>query len=71
MFYVIFKILKCLKYVLKTYITYVYVLRLRNVEGKKTFVLPSSLRIPDTYLLFENPKSLSPPKEPQTSYQPA
>ena len=38
-------------------------LRLRNVERKsknKTFVLSSSLRIPDPCLLLENPKSLSP-----------
>jgi len=55
MFYVIFKILKCLKYVLKTYLTYVYVLRLRNVEEKKTFVLSSSLRIPDSSLLLGDP----------------
>ena len=58
MFYVIFKILKCLKYVLKTYITYVYVLRLRNVEGKKTFVLSSSLRIPDSSLLLGDSRLL-------------
>ena len=58
MFYVIFKILKCLKYVLKTYITYSYVLRLRNVEEKKTFVLSSSLRIPDSSLLLGDSRLL-------------
>ena len=58
MFYVIYKRLKCLKYVLKTYITYVYVLRLRNVEGKKTFVLSSSLRIPDSSLLLGDSRLL-------------
>ena len=42
-----FKILKCLKHILKIYITYIYVLRLWYVEKKKTFVLSSSLRIPD------------------------
>ena len=34
-------------------------LRLRNVEEKRTFVLASSLRTPDLYLLLENPRSLS------------
>ena len=33
------------------------VLRLRNVEEKKMFVLSSSLRIRDPYLHFESPKS--------------
>ena len=34
-------------------------LKLRNVEKKK-FVLSSSLRIPDPYLLLENPRPLCP-----------
>ena len=40
-------------------------LRLKNVERKKTqtFILSSSLRIPDPYLL-KNPKPLSPPQGP-------
>ena len=60
-------------------------LRLRNVEGgikknknknkKQMFVLSSSLRIPDSYLLLESPKPLSPPHPPPqgpwTSYEPA
>ena len=34
------------------------------------FVLFSSLRTPDPYLLLESPRPLSPPRGPQTSYQP-
>ena len=35
------------------------------------FVLSSSLKIPDPYLHFMSPRSLSPPQGRQTSYQPA
>ena len=35
------------------------------------FVLSTSLRIPDPYLPFKSPRPLSPPWEPQTSYQAA
>ena len=38
---------------------------------KKMFVLCSSLRIPDPYLLLKSPGSRSPPRGPWTSYQPA
>ena len=38
---------------------------------KKTFVLCSSLRIPDPYLFLKSPRSISPPRGPWTSYQPA
>ena len=34
-------------------------------------VIFSSLGTPDRYLLFESPRPLSPPRVPQTSYQPA
>ena len=40
---------------------------LRNVEQKKKkkmFVLSSSLRIPDPYLLLENPRDFSPQGPP-------
>ena len=40
--------------------------RLRNA-GKKMFVLFSSLRTLDPYLLLESPRPLSPPQRPQTS----
>ena len=40
-------------------------------KKKKIFVLSSSLRISDPYLLFERPRLLSPPWEPWTSYQPS
>ena len=40
-------------------------------EKKKKFVLFSSLRILDPYLLLESPRPLSLPQGPQTSYQPA
>ena len=43
-------------------------LRLRNVEGGKKFVLSSFWRIPDPYLLLENPRPLSPPRGPQTPF---
>ena len=38
---------------------------------KKKFVLFSSLRTPDPYLLLESLRLVSPPWGPQTSYQPA
>ena len=37
---------------------------------KKKFVLFSSLRTPEPYLLLESFRPLSPPREPWTSYQP-
>jgi len=49
--------------------------RLRNVERerekikKKMFVLSSSLRIPEPFLLLEGSGPLSPPWGPWTSYQ--
>ena len=41
-----------------------------GLKGKK-LVLFSSLRTPDSYLLLESPRPLSPPRGPRTSYQPA
>ena len=40
-------------------------------SGLKMFVLFSSLRTPDLYLLLESPRPLCPPWGPWTSYQPA
>ena len=39
-------------------------------QQQQMFVLFSSLRIPDPYLLFKSPRPLSPPWGPGTSYQP-
>ena len=48
-----------------------YVTKTKECRGeKKKFVLSSSLRTPDPYLL-ESPRPLSPSWGPQTSYQPA
>ena len=46
----------CLRHI-KTLKSHFMCLRPRDVEGKKVFVLSSSLRIPDPYLLFKSPRS--------------
>ena len=49
-----------------------YVTKTKECRGKKkTFVLSSSLRFPDPYLLFKSPRAFFPPWGPWTSYQPA
>ena len=52
-------------------IHYCYIILTKECR-KKTFVLSSSLRIPDPYILLKNPRPpLSPLQGSQTSYQPA
>ena len=40
------------------------ILSVQECRGRKKFVLFSSLRIPDPYLLFKSPRPLSPPQGP-------
>jgi len=66
------------KYILEQDELFCYAIISSGLKGKQQqqqqqqqmFVLFSSLRIPDPYLLFKSPRPLSPPWGPGTSYQP-